>query len=381
MKQALALILTLCLALSALSCTVVSRPQATTETVEKVTLTKEKEEKEEIYVMVNGEKLTPDYVLELDGKKISFEEFRYNYLLQKETALQGKSAEEAAAYWTEENEKKLLDDTVEAIRNEHAYLEFAASNNIVLTEEDQKTIDTQIQQAKGAYGEATLLKQLQGMYIPDYDFYRLLVERNTLTQNYIPEFFYGENGTRLFDDAQLDAYVQKNHGCTMREYYENKYLRAKHILIKFVSGETADSCPQTLSKINAVYEELQNGLDFDEGIKKYNEDPGMSANPDGYLFKEGTMVDEFYKGTLALEPDSYSQPVKSSHGFHIILRLPLTDEGMETIKQEMLFGNNELPGAYKEDFQTYTGEISKGYTPEIKFNPLVEGHINHDSVF
>lgn len=321
------------------------------------------------YVLVGDAHVVPEYVLEINGERIGYAEFRYTYLLMKANAIANLSLEEAAAYWTEENEKKLLDDTIEAIRFEHAFLDFAARNNIALTEEQQKSIDTSLENAKKAYGEESLLKQLQSMYIADYDFYRVLVERETLTQGAIPDFFYGENGTRVWDDAKV------------REEYHKNYLRAKHILIQFVSGENKDNCPETLKKINAVYEELQNGADFDQLIKTYGQDPGMSANPDGYTFAEGTMVTEFYEGTLALEMNTYSQPVKTSYGFHIILRLPLSEENWDELKEDLLFGSEDFSGFYREDFQEHTAEISAAYQPEIKINPVLEGQINHDSVF
>ena len=55
-------------------------------------------------------------------------------------------------------------------------------------------------------------------------------------------------------------------------------------------------------------------------------DPGMTANPNGYLFTAGEMVKEFEDGTRALEIGAFSpEPVASSFGFHVILRLDPLD--------------------------------------------------------
>lgn len=52
----------------------------------------------------------------------------------------------------------------------------------------------------------------------------------------------------------------------------------------------------------------------------------MSSNPDGYLFTAGEMVKEFEAGVRALELDTFSsEPVPSSFGFHVILRLDPLD--------------------------------------------------------
>ncbi|MBR3867666.1 MAG: peptidylprolyl isomerase, partial [Butyricicoccus sp.] len=80
----------------------------------------------------------------------------------------------------------------------------------------------------------------------------------------------------------------------------------------------------------------QAGEDFEALIETYNEDPGMEANPEGYVFTEGTMVTEFYEGTLALEDDAVSEPIESSYGWHIIKRLPLRDEDFAAVEDEVL---------------------------------------------
>ena len=43
-----------------------------------------------------------------------------------------------------------------------------------------------------------------------------------------------------------------------------------------------------------------------------------------YVFLPGEMVTEFEEGVKALADYGVSQPVKSSYGYHVILRLPLS---------------------------------------------------------
>ena len=62
-------------------------------------------------------------------------------------------------------------------------------------------------------------------------------------------------------------------------------------------------------------------------MNEYSEDPGLSGNPDGYIFTEGEMIDEFYQGAAALEEGEVSGLVKSDYGYHIIKREPLDYEG------------------------------------------------------
>ena len=55
----------------------------------------------------------------------------------------------------------------------------------------------------------------------------------------------------------------------------------------------------------------------------------MESTPEGYVFTEGEMVQEFYDGTKALEVGAVSEPVQSSYGYHIIKREALTDADYE----------------------------------------------------
>ena len=64
-----------------------------------------------------------------------------------------------------------------------------------------------------------------------------------------------------------------------------------------------------------VAEEARRGVDFDELVEKYGEDPGMENNTDGYYFTDdGSMVKEFQDASFALDEGDISDPVKTTHG-------------------------------------------------------------------
>lgn len=98
---------------------------------------------------------------------------------------------------------------------------------------------------------------------------------------------------------------------------DNGLLCAKHILVP-----EAQSAQAVLDGMKA-----KPTLDqFEALLYVFGTDPGMTSNPDGYLFGPGEMVQEFEAGTKALDIGSYSlEPVQTSFGYHIIWRLdPLT---------------------------------------------------------
>ena len=104
--------------------------------------------------------------------------------------------------------------------------------------------------------------------------------------------------------------------------YKTDYVCAKHILVE----------DEALA--NEIYTSLNNGGDFDIAVTEYGIDPGMTQNPDGYVFTKGEMVPEFETTAFALKDGEMSKPVKTSYGYHIIKREPLP-EMTEEIKLTM----------------------------------------------
>ena len=71
---------------------------------------------------------------------------------------------------------------------------------------------------------------------------------------------------------------------------------------------------------------------FDE-LMAEADDPGMTNFPDGYIFTDDQMVQEFEDGARALADYEISDIVESNYGYHIILRLPLDPDG-KTLSQD-----------------------------------------------
>lgn len=106
------------------------------------------------------------------------------------------------------------------------------------------------------------------------------------------------------------------------------YLAAKHILIQTVDPSTgtttrSDEAAQDLA--NQIIEALNASStmqQFENLMAMFNDDPGMTAYPEGYLFTAGEMVSEFENAVRGLSVGGYTaEPVKSAYGYHVILRL------------------------------------------------------------
>ncbi|MBQ7986641.1 MAG: peptidylprolyl isomerase, partial [Clostridia bacterium] len=138
--------------------------------------------------------------------------------------------------------------------------------------------------------------------------------------------------------------------------YEREVRKAKHILIATIDPTT--NLPKTqeeqteasrLSK--EILDRVQNGEDFDALMNQYSEDPGLSSNPDGYVFGTGEMVPEFEEATDSVGFGEIAF-CKSDFGFHIIKRLPITFEDAENALRSEVFGKliDEKIEEWKKEF-------------------------------
>ena len=129
----------------------------------------------------------------------------------------------------------------------------------------------------------------------------------------------------------IDRLSQEGEICYVSEDdVRNSFIKASHVLIT-IDDDTTDE--EAYAKALEVIARLDNGDDMADLIAEYGEDPGMKQQ-DYYVFTEGEMVEPFYEGAKALDPDEYSkEPVKTSYGYHVIYRYPLTnaDEGYEDV--------------------------------------------------
>ena len=133
------------------------------------------------------------------------------------------------------------------------------------------------------------------------------------------------------------SYFEEN-----KESLEETYLRAKHVLILTKDMNTrqdlsAEEQAAAKAKAEQLFKQAQSGADFDALVSEYSEDPGSKTNPDGYVFKEGDMVQEFWDCTNSLGIDEIGF-VKSDFGYHIIKRLALTPEVMTSQLTELAAG-------------------------------------------
>ena len=195
---------------------------------------------------------------------------------------------------------------------------------IEITEEDLSAVEENWTALCENYGgEEAAITALEESHCSK-EMYKYIVETNVLTEKCFAHM-YGLDGSKVSDEDCADKTA------------EDGYYMTKHILILTSKTDeagntvalTEEEKTDALKKAESIVtlldqcapEEVESR--FDELMYSFTEDPGIAAFPDGYLFQEGDMVDEYFNGTTALEIGEYSGVVESSHGYHIILRLPV----------------------------------------------------------
>ena len=206
-------------------------------------------------------------------------------------------------------------------------LGYAESQGVEASQETLDAVQAQRESDKlatvGEEGtEEDFAQFLRSLYRSEEAYQRATMANYINLQNYTDT--YGENGEKVSDEQAL-GYLE-----------ENGYLYANHILLSTMDLQTGEALDEAAvaekeAQAQKLAEELQAIQDpeqlverFRELKEEYDEDTGKATYPDGYVFLPGEMVTEFEEGVKALADYGVSQPVKSSYGYHVILRLPLT---------------------------------------------------------
>lgn len=192
--------------------------------------------------------------------------------------------------------------TLEECESGFTRIAIAKAMGIEFDDETKSEIDSQKAQVVSSYGD-------------EYDSF---LEENGLTEADIDTIismgFYTQELKDKIEDVEYTDEVK-------RDYFKNHYRRAKHVLI-MIDDDTDDAAAK--QQAEDILEKAQSGEDFDSLITEYGEDPGMASNPDGYVFTDGTMVQEFQDGVDSIGVGEFTL-VKTSYGYHVIERLDLEE--------------------------------------------------------
>ncbi len=104
------------------------------------------------------------------------------------------------------------------------------------------------------------------------------------------------------------------------EFDRPERVRARHILVRLDPDAEEATAAEALARVTEIRERIEGGANFADVAMEVSDDPGsQQLGGDLGFFPRGRMVKAFELAAFELEPGVLSEPVKSSHGYHLIL--------------------------------------------------------------
>lgn len=350
MKKQLALILALCLALTALvgcgsSADTDTAEPAETETAAEAPVDEtaaEAEESEPVevkvvdYAALYASHDPDEVVATANSHDIPWGEYFYWYYTQV-SQMDNYFAQMSSYYginygWndpvsedSDETFAELASENTEVMLRQFYGIEgYAEKNKIALTDGDKALVDERVEEDKlSLCGEGAteddFNKKLGEIYI-SRELYDRMCRIDKLYSRGMADK-YGEDGEKVSDKEAL-AFLD-----------DNGYLSASHILLMTTNPTTGEALSEDevaekkeqaekiAEELAAIKDEKKLTARFAELKEKYDEDTGKTYYPDGYVFTEGTMVTEFEDAVKAMKAGEVSEVVESPYGYHVIMRL------------------------------------------------------------
>ena len=308
-------------------------------------------------------------VLTINGTTADLPEYNYYLAMLKMQVTQSVSADQLDIYWDTEKDGKttfeiLKDKALTEMTNMRIVSEKAKELGITMESQDSQMVSQYKRQMLGQTSEETFYKETNTNQKAFDNIIRMMLQRTALIQ----QLMMDENsGFKVSEDS-------------IKKTFNEEYWKAKHILIKTVDDSnnplSEEQQKAAQEKAKSILERAKNGEDFDVLMNEFSEDPGSKSQPDGYIFTAGEMVAEFEDATKSLEPNQISDLVKTSYGYHIIKRLPLSVETDQEKYDEMK--ENIYNAAVTKELDRQIEEWKKSMTIEV--NQSVVDKITKDQI-
>lgn len=317
----------------------------------------------EASLTIDGKKVdTKDLIIcTVDGHDIDFDTFRYYYFYTLTNYTNNYGVNLDTIKQIDDGFNIFMKDVVNNIKQEYVAQQLAKENGIKLTDDDKKTIDSNIKSTQSNYeSEEEYLNALKSSYLTE-DLLRKMYEFSTIYQKVDKQLFTagGKYATSEKDFKKIvqdtDEYSRVIHilipyecqveitDSAAKESYDNAALSAKlsakQSAFKALSEDEQAKAKEKAKKLaEDVLKKATDGEDFKKLIEKYGWDPGMESSPDGYYVNKNTsFVQEFKDAAFKLKENEISGLVENnSYGWFIIKRLPVDMDYVEKNIENMI---------------------------------------------
>lgn len=155
----------------------------------------------------------------------------------------------------------------------------AKTRNITLTDEIKSSAESTASSNYSSYGDmfknndiaqTSLERIVQGMYLK-----KLLFDS-----------YYGADGDKKVSDAEISSYYTEN-------FVNVKQIFVAKFDVSTYQALTDDKLTEAKAKAEKAFAEAKASPDkFDDLVKTYNEDPGMTATPTGYVISKKSAANQ-----------------------------------------------------------------------------------------
>jgi len=140
----------------------------------------------------------------------------------------------------------------------------------------------------------------------------------------------------------------------VEEFIGDKELFSAKSILFSTSGLTEQSEIDAKKALaQDVLRRIKNGEDFDKLMFQYSEDPGVTSDPNGYVFAEGEFVTSYFDAVKEMEIGDISDLVEdSTYGYFIIQRIAII---------VTLYGENVYQDRYDKELTTRVNSADVKY--------------------
>ena len=291
------------------------------------------------YIVVDGKRFTPDYIMKIGDINVTLQEYRYHYLNNKNDYDGGNND-----VWKEQPEYiGVLQDTVEK-----SLIELYSVRSLCKEagiESDIDAVYDAIDEYKDQEGlsSSQFEEGLKTHYLTEA-LYAYVLEGYQLYDKLYDHYFTGD-GEKVMSDAEV------------LDFAEGYYYHVKHILVYPNTSMPRDEYDE---RLDTILERAQTEEDFDALVAEYSNDAAMPEF--GYYFTDGDKgagYEEYEKACSELEIGEVSDLIKTGDGCYVIKRLPVEEDDVKELRD--IIYNRKYADMIENKIRTISVEYLEGY--------------------
>lgn len=277
---------------------------------------------------------------------MSLYNLKYNYFGKDASEIPDATLDEQLSSVSMTVSEYLKSEAVNELKYRSSIKKIANDNNITLTEEEKKEINSNIKSVINSFGSHGKFKKFLSRNKITEKAYKSYLESDKLYDKVFEELYASGKKNYLTDEE-----IKKETSNYYKEYY-----KANQIVLGIVDTNTLESLTDTVinqkkTLIETILKEAKSGVDFEELVKKYSEEASSDNN---LYFTKDDVLEEVYNAVDSLKEDEISDIIKTKYAYSIIKRLKLDDKKLDEYlekKAKIKFNNDITTKA--EDYKVF----------------------------